>query len=160
MNTAEITDKLGLQSLCQRNWHIQATCATSGDGLYEGLDWLSDQLKNQKWLEAIHSCASWRNQLLVCVPGASVDVWLGVGQRPHTVPYICYKKNQRYILYTTSDCSSFDDHFYSWWRIPEGCRVHRSQSDLHGGKEKGCWHEDQVQLWSPGSGVSAYLGSF
>ncbi|KAK1331258.1 hypothetical protein QTO34_009209 [Cnephaeus nilssonii] len=48
MNTAEITDKLGLQSLCQRNWHIQATCATSGDGLYEGLDWLSDQLKNQK----------------------------------------------------------------------------------------------------------------
>ena len=29
-----------------RNWYIQATCATSGDGLYEGLDWLSNQLKN------------------------------------------------------------------------------------------------------------------
>ena len=25
---------------------FQATCATSGDGLYEGLDWLSNQLKN------------------------------------------------------------------------------------------------------------------
>ena len=25
---------------------IQATCATNGDGLYEGLDWLSNQLKN------------------------------------------------------------------------------------------------------------------
>lgn len=48
MSTAEITDKLGLQTLCRRNWHIQATSATSGDGLYEGLDWLSNQLKNQK----------------------------------------------------------------------------------------------------------------
>uniref|UniRef100_A0A8C4YLV4 ADP-ribosylation factor 2 n=1 Tax=Gopherus evgoodei TaxID=1825980 RepID=A0A8C4YLV4_9SAUR len=48
MNAAEITDKLGLHSLRQRSWYIQATCATSGDGLYEGLDWLSNQLKNQK----------------------------------------------------------------------------------------------------------------
>ena len=28
------------------NFFFQATCATSGDGLYEGLDWLSNQLKN------------------------------------------------------------------------------------------------------------------
>lgn len=48
MNAAEITDKLLLHSLRNRNWYIQATCATSGDGLYEGLDWLSNQLKNQK----------------------------------------------------------------------------------------------------------------
>lgn len=48
MNAAEITDKLGLHSLRHRNWYIQATCATSGDGLYEGLDWLSNQLKNIK----------------------------------------------------------------------------------------------------------------
>merc|ERR1712035_22259 len=48
MNAAEITDKLGLHSLRNRNWYIQATCATSGDGLYEGLDWLSNQLQNAK----------------------------------------------------------------------------------------------------------------
>ena len=48
MNAAEITDKLGLHSLRNRSWYIQATCATSGDGLYEGLDWLSNQLKNAK----------------------------------------------------------------------------------------------------------------
>ncbi|CAK5085403.1 unnamed protein product [Meloidogyne enterolobii] len=47
MNAAELTDKLGLHTLRNRNWYIQATCATSGDGLYEGLDWLSNQLKNQ-----------------------------------------------------------------------------------------------------------------
>jgi ADP-ribosylation factor protein 1 len=45
MNAAEITDKLGLHSLTQRAWYIQSTCATSGDGLYEGLEWLSTSLR-------------------------------------------------------------------------------------------------------------------
>jgi len=44
MSIAEVTDKLGLHSLRNRKWYIQATCATSGDGLYEGLDWLSNTL--------------------------------------------------------------------------------------------------------------------
>lgn len=48
MNAAEVTDKLQLHTLKSRSWYIQATCATSGDGLYEGLDWLSNQLKSQK----------------------------------------------------------------------------------------------------------------
>jgi GTPase SAR1 family protein len=48
MTAAEITEKLGLHSMRNRNWYIQATCATNGEGLYEGLDWLSTQLKNQK----------------------------------------------------------------------------------------------------------------
>jgi len=47
MNAADVTDKLGLHSLRQRNWYIQATCATSGEGLYEGLDWLSVQLSKK-----------------------------------------------------------------------------------------------------------------
>lgn len=47
MRAAEITDKLGLHTLRSRTWYIQATCATSGDGLYEGLDWLSGKLKSQ-----------------------------------------------------------------------------------------------------------------
>jgi len=47
MSVAEVTDKLGLHSLRSRQWYIQATCATSGDGLYEGLDWLSNALKSK-----------------------------------------------------------------------------------------------------------------
>jgi len=47
MNASEITDKLGLQGLRQRTWYIQAACATSGDGLYEGLEWLSANLKRR-----------------------------------------------------------------------------------------------------------------
>ncbi|XP_044465558.1 ADP-ribosylation factor-like [Mangifera indica] len=44
MKAAEISDKLGLDSLNERQWYIQSTCATTGDGLYEGLDWLSSNI--------------------------------------------------------------------------------------------------------------------
>ncbi|KAJ8981243.1 hypothetical protein NQ317_005757 [Molorchus minor] len=46
MSTAELTDKLKLNTLKNRRWYIQATCATQGNGLYEGLDWLSNELAN------------------------------------------------------------------------------------------------------------------
>jgi len=48
MSVAEVTDKLGLHSLRNRKWYIQSTCATSGEGLYEGLDWLSNTLSSTK----------------------------------------------------------------------------------------------------------------
>ncbi|XAR72931.1 hypothetical protein NMG60_11019741 [Bertholletia excelsa] len=41
MCVSEVADKLGLQSIRRRRWFIQPTSATSGQGLYEGLDWLS-----------------------------------------------------------------------------------------------------------------------
>ena len=44
----QVTDKLGLQQMRNRNWYIQSTCATTGDGLYEGLDWLSRTLSGKK----------------------------------------------------------------------------------------------------------------
>lgn len=55
MNAAEITDKLGLHSLRQRSWYIQAACATSGDGLYEGLEWVSDYLLASRMMLMIRS---------------------------------------------------------------------------------------------------------
>lgn len=45
---ADVTNQLGLHNTKNRSWYIQATCATSGDGLYEGLDWLSNELKKRK----------------------------------------------------------------------------------------------------------------
>merc|ERR1712061_189134 len=44
MSVAEITDKLELHTLRDRTWYIQACCATTGDGLYEGFDWLSEAM--------------------------------------------------------------------------------------------------------------------
>merc|ERR1712087_412820 len=43
-----ISDKLQLSSLKGREWFVQGSCAKSGDGLYEGLDWLSNTLKKKK----------------------------------------------------------------------------------------------------------------
>ncbi|CAI0561259.1 unnamed protein product [Linum tenue] len=45
MTPAEVGQGLGLFELKNRKWHIQGTCALKGDGLYEGLDWLSSTLK-------------------------------------------------------------------------------------------------------------------
>jgi len=44
MKTAELSQKLGLHELRGRDWFIQGTCATTGEGIDEGLDWLSRTL--------------------------------------------------------------------------------------------------------------------
>ncbi|KAF7132974.1 hypothetical protein RHSIM_Rhsim09G0212200 [Rhododendron simsii] len=48
MTPMEVCEGLGLNDLKNRKWHIQGTCALKGDGLYEGLDWLSSTLKELK----------------------------------------------------------------------------------------------------------------
>nr|XP_060149534.1 ADP-ribosylation factor 4-like [Globicephala melas] len=47
MAISEMIDKLGPQSFCNRTWYVQATCATQGTGLYEGLDWVSNELSKR-----------------------------------------------------------------------------------------------------------------
>lgn len=42
----ELTEKLDLHSYRGRKWYVQAACATQGTGLYEGLDWLSNELSS------------------------------------------------------------------------------------------------------------------
>ena len=37
----EISERLGLNMLSNHKWQIQASNATSGEGLYEGMDWLA-----------------------------------------------------------------------------------------------------------------------
>jgi signal recognition particle receptor subunit beta len=46
LSVTELTSKLGLNQL-RRKWYVQAACATQGTGLYEGLDWLSNELGNK-----------------------------------------------------------------------------------------------------------------
>lgn len=45
MKPHEIQEKLGLTRIRDRNWYVQPSCATSGDGLYEGLTWLTSNHK-------------------------------------------------------------------------------------------------------------------
>ncbi|CAB1440997.1 unnamed protein product [Pleuronectes platessa] len=44
LSVSELSDRLRLQTLRNKNWHIESTCATHGTGLYEGMDWLSKEL--------------------------------------------------------------------------------------------------------------------
>ena len=44
MNKELITENFGLNALKNRSWFIQTSSALTGDGLYEGLQWLSDQI--------------------------------------------------------------------------------------------------------------------
>jgi len=48
ININEITRALDLESLSDRTWMIQETCAMTGEGLYEGLQWLSINTKSRK----------------------------------------------------------------------------------------------------------------
>ena len=45
MTVSEITEKLGLITVRDREWFVQGACALTGDGLYEGLEWLSKHCK-------------------------------------------------------------------------------------------------------------------
>jgi len=47
LSVAEVTERLKLNTIRNRSWYIQATCATTGNGLYEGLDWLSSTLNKK-----------------------------------------------------------------------------------------------------------------
>ena len=37
MDASELTEKLGLHSVRGHDWYIQETCATTGEGLFEGM---------------------------------------------------------------------------------------------------------------------------
>ena len=41
MSVAEVAEKLALHTIKGRDWNIQGCCALTGDGLYEGLEWLN-----------------------------------------------------------------------------------------------------------------------
>ncbi|XP_037528717.2 ADP-ribosylation factor 6 [Rhipicephalus sanguineus] len=45
MKPHEIQEKLGLTRIRDRNWYVQPACATTGDGLFEGLTWLTSNCK-------------------------------------------------------------------------------------------------------------------
>eukprot|EP01090_Pellita_catalonica_P019888 TRINITY_DN6899_c0_g1_i1.p1 TRINITY_DN6899_c0_g1~~TRINITY_DN6899_c0_g1_i1.p1 ORF type:complete len:141 (+),score=28.58 TRINITY_DN6899_c0_g1_i1:65-424(+) len=45
MKSSELAKELNLHNIKTQPWHIQASCALTGKGLYEGMDWISQQVK-------------------------------------------------------------------------------------------------------------------
>ena len=65
MSPAEVTEKLGLHRMRDRSWYVhprcvstlikmtcningRLSCATTGEGLFEGLQWLSQNVKKRQ----------------------------------------------------------------------------------------------------------------
>lgn len=48
LSVDQITRKLELHQLRDRKWYVQGACATNGDGLYEGLDWMAETIKQKQ----------------------------------------------------------------------------------------------------------------
>ena len=48
LDAAAISEALGLHAIKSRPYAIFATSAIKGDGLFEGLDWLSNQLSARR----------------------------------------------------------------------------------------------------------------
>jgi ADP-ribosylation factor-like protein 5B len=44
MTPAEISDALSLHTIKNHDWHIQACCALTGEGLYDGLGWIAQRV--------------------------------------------------------------------------------------------------------------------
>mmetsp|Transcript_12044 Transcript_12044/g.16694 ORF Transcript_12044/g.16694 Transcript_12044/m.16694 type:complete len:185 (-) Transcript_12044:127-681(-) len=45
VSTKKLVKELGLDKLQNHVWHVQGACATTGEGLVEGMDWLANTLK-------------------------------------------------------------------------------------------------------------------
>ena len=48
LSTEELGKDLGLLERSERRWHIQACSAVTGEGVREGLDWVTKAIKKPK----------------------------------------------------------------------------------------------------------------
>ncbi|PVU90739.1 hypothetical protein BB561_004741 [Smittium simulii] len=48
MTPTELTELLGLHKMRDRQWYVHPSCATTGEGLFEGLNWLSLNAPNSR----------------------------------------------------------------------------------------------------------------
>lgn len=48
MSVSEVAEALDLDRFKGRKWNIQGTCALTGDGLEEGIEWLGKNAGNSK----------------------------------------------------------------------------------------------------------------
>lgn len=47
-NAADLTEIFSLHEIKGHDWHIQSCCALTGEGLEEGLDWLTQKLTTKQ----------------------------------------------------------------------------------------------------------------
>ena len=45
MSSVKVSQMLGLEKIMDKPWHICASNAVTGEGLHEGVEWLTSQIK-------------------------------------------------------------------------------------------------------------------
>lgn len=54
ISVTEVKDRLELETRAKGlRWHIQGSSVVSGDGLVEGMAWMTNQLKGRTWRHAL-----------------------------------------------------------------------------------------------------------
>ena len=48
ISTRDLISKLGLDKILRRDWHLQPSCALTGEGLSEGFEWLGKMVNKTK----------------------------------------------------------------------------------------------------------------
>jgi len=46
VSVSELTERLGLHRIRDRPWNVQAICGITGDGIYEGMEWLAKEFED------------------------------------------------------------------------------------------------------------------
>lgn len=67
MAADEVSEKLGLHDELDRLWFTQSTCATSGAGIYNGLNWLLSSLRSKQARLEVSSDAKCRSNFVACM---------------------------------------------------------------------------------------------
>jgi small GTP-binding protein len=47
IDASQMAERLNMYQIKSHKWFIQPTCATNGNGIYEGLDWLANELNKK-----------------------------------------------------------------------------------------------------------------
>ena len=47
MSSVKVSQILGLERIMDKPWHICASNSRTGEGLHEGVEWLTNQMKDQ-----------------------------------------------------------------------------------------------------------------
>jgi ADP-ribosylation factor-like protein 5B len=45
MSASELSEELELPSIMTHNWHVQSCCATKGEGLLDGMNWVAQNVR-------------------------------------------------------------------------------------------------------------------
>jgi hypothetical protein len=73
MTTREVEERLGLDKFPERVWMVMGSCATSGDGLMEGLNWLAENIRAPRTRSAGPDVSDSEGSTNAAGPGGSAN---------------------------------------------------------------------------------------